>query len=204
MFSKPAQTAVPIATSLAQRWSGRAYDAERPVARDDLLGLFEAARWAPSCFGDQPWRFILGDRSRDQAQWQRLFDCLVPGNQAWAAAAPGMVAVLADSAMSRDASPNRWGGYDTGAAMMALSVEATVRGLMVHQMGGFDAAALRAAFAIPERYVPMSIATVGYQLPASHIPADLQEREHAERSRRPLETMVFDGQWGEAWSTHRA
>lgn len=203
MFSKPAQTAVPIASSLAHRWSGRAYDPERPVARDDLIGLFEAARWAPSCFGDQPWRFILGDRESQPQQWQRLFDCLVEGNRAWAVAAPVLVAVVADSAMSRDGSPNRWGSYDTGAAAMALSIEATVRGLMVHQMGGFDGDALRAALRIPERYVPMSILSVGYQLPVNLIPAEMQARERAERSRRPLQDTVYAGLWGEAWITHR-
>jgi len=202
MFSKPAATAVPIASSLAHRWSGRAYDPERPVARDDLIGLLEAARWAPSCYGDQPWRFIVGDRGSAPEVWQRLLDCLVEGNRAWAAAAPVLIAVVADSAMSRDDTPNPWGGYDTGAAAMALSVEATIRGLMVHQMGGFDVSALRAAFRIPERYLPMSVMAVGYQLPVNLIPADLQAREHAARSRRPLETMVYTRQWGEAWSPH--
>jgi len=203
MFSKPAQTAVPIASSLAHRWSGRAYDPERPVGRDDLLGLFEAARWAPSCYGDQPWRFVLGDRTSQPDQWQRLLDCLVEGNRSWAAAAPVLVAVVADSAMSRDGSPNRWGSYDTGAAAMALSIEATVRGLMVHQMGGFDGDALRAALRIPERYLPMSVMAVGYQLPVNLIPAGMQEREHSARSRRPLETLVHAGHWGESWAAQR-
>jgi nitroreductase len=199
MFSKPAQTAVPISASLAQRWSGRAYNADRAIAVKDLLGLLEAARWSPSCYGDQPWRFLVGDRFSQPHEWERLYGCLVPANQGWAQAAPVLIAVIADSRMSRDESPNRWGSYDTGAAAMALSVEATVRGLMVHQMGGFDAAALRAAFSIPERFQPMAMLTVGYQLSSSQIPEDMQEREHAPRTRRPLTELAFTGSWGKPW-----
>lgn len=200
MLSKPAQTQVPIANSIAQRWSGRAYNPERAVASKDLQGLLEAARWAPSCFGDQPWRFVVGDRVMDTAAWQILFDTLVPANQAWARSAPVLIAALADTQMRKDASPNRWGSYDTGAAVMALSIEATVRGLMVHQMGGFDAGRLRTALEIPERFLPMAMIAVGYQLSAQQIPEDLQEREHAPRSRVPLEEICFSGKFGKAWA----
>ncbi|MGZ8252583.1 MAG: nitroreductase family protein, partial [Methylophilaceae bacterium] len=80
---KPAITQVAIDKTLAERWSGRAYDAAKTVSQEQIIALLEAARWAPSCFGDQPWRFIVWDKNTDPASWQQAFDCLVPGNQAW-------------------------------------------------------------------------------------------------------------------------
>lgn len=198
MFDKKAKTGVAINDLLARRWSGRAYDPARTVARNQLLALLEAARWSPSCFGDQPWRFIVCDRTADPAAWQRAFDCLMEGNQAWARNAPVLMLSVADSLFNHSGQPNRWGEYDTGAAAMSLCVEATALGLMVHQMGGFDADKARAAFAVPERFTPMAMMTVGFQAAERDIPADLREREYAERQRRALAGSFFAGTWGRA------
>jgi nitroreductase len=94
---KPAVTQVPIDSTIANRWSGRAYDAAKTVLRNDIIALLEAARWAPSCYGDQPWRFVVWDKHQDTAGWQRAFDTLSPGNQAWVKDAPLLVLVAADS-----------------------------------------------------------------------------------------------------------
>lgn len=196
MFDKKAVTSVAIHDLLARRWSGRAYDAERRAPADQLTALLEAARWAPSCFGDQPWRFIVCDRSADPASWQRAYDCLMEGNQAWARNAPVLLLAVADSLFNHNDQPNRWAQYDTGAASMSLCIEATARGMMVHQMGGFDADRARRSFAIPERYVPMAMMTVGYQLPEERIPEDVREREYGARQRRPLDELFFSGNWG--------
>ena len=199
MIEKRAVTAAPLVDALALRWSGRAYDRSRAVAREHLLALLEAARWAPSCFGDQPWRYIVCDRKSDQAAWQSAFDCLVPGNQAWAAHAPVLMLSLADSLFAHNGKPNRWGQYDTGAASMSLCVQATALGLMVHQMGGFDPDRARSTFGIPEQYVPMSMMTVGYQLAEKDLPAESRERELAPRERRALGQSFFAGCWGRAF-----
>lgn len=199
MFDKKADTSVAINSLLALRWSGRAYDPARPVTREQLLALLEAARWAPSCFGDQPWRYIVCDRNADAPSWQRAFDCLVEGNQAWARNAPVLLLSIADSRFNHNGQTNRWGQHDTGAASMSLCIEATARGLMVHQMGGFDAERARGSFAVPERFVPMAMLTVGYQLPEQGIPEELREREHAARQRRPLPDSFFAGAWGRAF-----
>jgi nitroreductase len=195
MFDKKADTQVEIHGLLARRWSGRAYDPDRPVERDKLLALLEAARWSPSCFGDQPWRFLVWDRCADPHAWQRAFDCLAEGNRTWAFRAPLLLLACADSQL-RDGRPNRWGPYDTGAASMSLSVEATALGLMVHQMGGFDVQKMRTEFAIPPQFDGMAMITVGYQLPENRVPDDLLEREHAPRSRRPLADNFYAGEWG--------
>lgn len=195
MFEKKAITQTEITDLLAKRWSGRAYDAQRRVRREDLIKLLEAARWAPSCFGDQPWRYLVWDRHRDEAQWRRAADCLSEGNRAWATAAPVLMAACADSRFLANDKPNRWGEYDTGAASMSLCVQATALDLMVHQMGGFDAEALRAQFAIPQRFTPMAMIAVGYQVSRDAVPEALEERELAARARRPLGSCFFEGAW---------
>ena len=199
MFEKKAETAVPINSQLAHRWSGRAYDAERRVERAHLLALLEAARWSPSCYGDQPWRYVVCSRHDDAEAWQRALECLVPGNQSWARHAPVLLLVAADTLFQHNSEPNRWAQYDTGAASMSLCVQATELGLMVHQMGGFDADAARHAFDVPERCQPVAMMAVGYQLAPARIPADMQEREQAARKRRPIGECFFEAGWGRAF-----
>ncbi len=198
MFENRAVTSVAIDDQLARRWSGRAYDPARPVSRPQLLALLEAARWAPSCFGDQPWRYLVWDRMQDAGNWQRAFGCLGEFNQGWAGKAPVLMLALADTLFNHNNQPNRWGAYDTGAASMSLCVQATAFGLMVHQMGGFDAAKVQKEFSIPERFTPMAMITVGYQLAKADVPPDMREREFAARQRRPLGEVAFSGEWGRA------
>ncbi|MGH8581251.1 MAG: nitroreductase family protein [Gammaproteobacteria bacterium] len=203
MIEKSARTEVPIAALLSRRWSGRAFDSERPVAAADLLALMEAARWAPSCFGDEPWRFVVCERERDGSAWAGVWDCLAPGNQGWAKEAPLLIAVTAASRFQRDGRPNRWGSYDTGAAAMSLALQATELGLMVHQMGGFDEARLKLRLGIPEDYHCMSVMAVGYALPAARVPETLREREQAPRSRRPWRESFYFGAWGRSRDTNQ-
>lgn len=195
-MKKPAITQVPIAPVIAERWSGRAYDASKPVSREQTITLLEAARWAPSCFGDQPWRFMVWDKQVDAANWQRAFDCLVPGNQAWVQNAPLLFLITADTLFNHNGKPNRWGQYDTGAAAENLCLQASTMGLMAHQMGGFDADKARAAFAIPEQYMLMAMMSVGYPADISTLSGEVLERETAARTRRPLGELFFDGAWG--------
>jgi nitroreductase len=196
MFEKKALTATSILDPLALRWSGRAYDPDRAVEPEKLLALLEAARWTPSCFGYQPWRLMLWNRDDCFEQWQKAFDCLSEGNQSWVGQAPLLMLACADTEFA-DGRSNRWCQYDTGAAMMSLSVQATALGLMIHQMGGFDAVRIREAFAIPETFDCLAMITVGYQLPEERIPETLKEREFAPRSRRELSAMFYHNAWGE-------
>ncbi len=199
MLEKRAVTAEKIADVLGLRWSGRAFDPDRSVARPALTAMLEAARWAPSCFGDEPWRFICWDRFDDPAHWAKAFACLSAGNQSWAKDAPLLLAALADSEFARDGKPNRWGQYDTGAAAMSLALQATALDLMVHQMGGFDAAKLQDDFGIPVRYRPMAMICIGYQLSPAKIGEDLRDREFALRRRSPLSERFFQATWGNGY-----
>ena len=195
-MDKPAITQVPIDATLAHRWSGRAYDASKPVTPAQIIALLEAARWAPSCYGDQPWRFVVCDRSSDAEAWQRAYDCLAPSNQTWVKNAPLLLLVTADSKFNHNGQDNRWGQYDTGAAAENLCLQASSMGLMAHQMGGFDVSRARAAFAVPEQYALMSMVCVGYPADIDSVTGEARERELAPRARRALGELFFRGGWG--------
>lgn len=195
---KPAITQVAIDQTIANRWSGRAYDAAKTVTREQVLALLEAARWAPSCFGDQPWRFIVWNKSEDAAGWQQAFDCLVPGNQGWAKDAQVLVLVCADTLFAHNQKPNRFAQYDTGAAAENLCLQATALGLMAHQMGGYDADLAREKFNVPEQYTLMAMLTIGYPADINTLSGETLQRETAERSRKPLSELFFTGQWGKS------
>lgn len=193
---KPAITQVPIEPIIANRWSGRAYDATKPVAHEHILALLEAARWAPSCFGDQPWRFVVWDKTTNPEGWQQAFDCIVPGNQGWVKDAPVLVLIAADTLFTHNGKENRWAPYDTGAAALNLSLQATALGLMTHQMGGFDANKTREVFAIPEQITLMAMLSVGYAADVATLEGEVWTREQSPRNRRPLGELFFDGAWG--------
>jgi nitroreductase len=193
---KPAITQVPIDTTLANRWSGRAYDAAKGVTHAQVIALLEAARWAPSCFGDQPWRFIVWNKGSDAASWQQAFDCLVPGNQDWVKNSPLLLLICADTLFGHNQKPNRFAQYDTGAAAENLCLQAASMGLMAHQMGGFDADKARKEFNIPEQFTLMAMVSVGYPADIATLEGETLAREAAERVRKPLSDLFFDAAWG--------
>jgi nitroreductase len=194
-MQKPAITSVAIQETIAKRWSPRAYDATKSVSHEQIIALLEAARWAHSCFGDEPWRFIVWDKNSDEKAWQQAFDCVVPNNQTWVKHAPVLILVCADTLFGHNQSPNRWAQYDTGAAAENLCLQATHLCLMAHQMGGFNADKAREKFNIPTQFTPMAMISVGYQGDADDLPDDLKARELAERKRKPLADLFFEGVW---------
>ncbi|MCS3902712.1 nitroreductase [Methylohalomonas lacus] len=199
MIEKKAITQVPIDNLLARRWSGRFFDPERLLDRDQILALLEAARWAPSCFGEQPWRYVVCDRAANRPAWERALGCLSGGNQGWAQDAPLLLLVLAhEHFVSRDGN-NRWSHYDTGAASENLCLQATSMGLMAHQMGGFDSDRALRDFSVPQGHAALAMIAVGYPLPLAAMSAEQQQRAQAERARWPLGELFFDGDWGQAY-----
>jgi nitroreductase len=195
---KPAITQVAINDTVANRWSGRAYNPEKMVSHDDLIALLEAARWAPSCFGDQPWRFIVCNKNTDAQSWQQGFSSLAESNQLWAKDAPLLFVVCADSLFSHNQQANRWAQYDTGAASENLCLQASSMGMMAHQMGGFNATAARIAFAIPDQFTLMAIISVGYPADSASLTPEILSRETAARKRKPLNELIFTSSWGRA------
>lgn len=194
---KPAITQVAIDTTIANRWSGRAYDDKKAVTAEQVIALLEAARWAPSCYGDQPWRFIVWNKNTDAEAWQQAFDCIAPSNQAWVKDAPVLLLACADTLFNHNQQPNRWAQYDTGAAVENLCLQATSMGLMAHQMGGFNPDTARAAFNIPEQYTLMAMVSVGYPADIASLEGDVLSREIAERKRRPLNELFFANGWNQ-------
>ncbi|BCX82499.1 hypothetical protein MIT9_P2085 [Methylomarinovum caldicuralii] len=185
----------PVHELIAARWSPRVFEA-LPVEVEKLASCLEAARWAPSCYNDQPWRFLLADSHQEEEAWQRLFDCLSPGNQTWARRAPVLILACAATRFGHNGQPNRWAQYDTGQAMMSLVLQATALGLAAHQMGGFDADRVRQAFAIPGDFEPMSVLALGYPGDPAVLDEEMRQRELVPRQRKPLEEIAFAGRWG--------
>ncbi len=195
MHQKRAHTSAPIHDLLARRWSGRAFDRDKPVSRENLAALLEAARWAPSCYGDEPWRFIVWDRFRDETAWQQAFACLGEWNQKWARSAPVLLLSAADSVFTKNDKPNRWGQHDTGAAGENLYLQAVALGLVAHPMGGFDADKTRRVFGIPARFTPMAMIAVGHPAPADTLEGEYRDAEVAERARTALGSRFFEDSW---------
>ena len=178
------------------RWSPRAIDPDKDISPEDLTALLEAARWAPSCFNDQPWRFIVCVKSKDETSWKNALANLAEKNQLWAKNAPVLMLAVAMDNFNHNGKPNRWAMYDTGAASVSLCFQATALGLVVHQMGGFDAEKARALFKLPAGCTPMSMIAVGYQADIDVLDEDFKAAELAERTRVPLDQRFYFGQWG--------
>jgi nitroreductase len=196
MLEKPAQTSRPVHDLFVRRWSTRAFDLKRPVSRDQLLALLEAGRWAPSCNGDEPWRYLVWDRSRDPEGFQKAFDCLSENNKKWVKNVPLLMLSCAGSNFAATGKPNRWTQHDTGAASVSMALQAVALGLAYHQMGGFDAEKVRAAFNIPAEYAPMAMIAVGYQAAPDVLDEETKKKELIPRARKPLGERFFEGGWG--------
>ena len=195
-MQKPAITHVPIAELIAKRWSPRAFDASKAVSHEQIIALLEAARWAPSSYNDQPWRFVVCDKTSNPKAWQAAFDCLAPSNQTWVKDAPLLLLGCANTILDVNQQANRFAQYDTGAAAVNLCLQASSMGLSAHQMGGFNSDLAREKFAIPAQYTPMSMLCVGYAGDPNQLPDDLKMRELAERKRKPLGELFFADSWG--------
>jgi nitroreductase len=174
---------------ILERWSPRAF-ADRDVDPHDLRTIFEAARWAPSSFNEQPWRFILGLRNSET--YSKIASALVPFNQAWALSAPVLILSVAKTRFGHNDSPNNYALHDLGAADGFITLQATALGLATHQMAGFDQAKAREVFDIPELYAIGSVMALGYQGdPATLANEQLQSQEQMPRSRKPLSEIVL-------------
>lgn len=158
-----------------------------------LTALLEAARWAPSCFNDQPWRFLVCNKATHASAWDKLLDTLGEKNRLWAKNAPVLILAIAMDEFGHNGKINRWSSYDTGAAAVSLCLQATAMGLAAHQMGGFDAEQCKQTFALPEACSPMAVIAVGYQAAAEQLPDDLRETELKDRSRKPLNACFYFG-----------
>jgi nitroreductase len=193
---KPAANDFPIHDLIRNRWSPRAF-ADKPISQEDLRSLFEAARWAASSMNEQPWVYLVATKD-DPDNFAKMLSILVEFNITWAKNAPVLAMAVAKLAFQHNGRPNRNAFYDAGAASALLSVEATARGLVVHQMGGYDVDKARKVFEIPEGWEPAAVIAIGYPGDPDSLPSSLKERELAPRTRKPLSEFVMTGRWGHA------
>ena len=194
-MEKLADTTYPIEPLLKRRWSPRAF-ADRPVEPAKLLSLWEAARWSASCTNQQPWYFIVAAKE-DAAEYARLLSCLRENNQQWASHAPVLMVSAAKLSFDMNGQPNRYAFHDVGLAVANLIVQATALGLFVHQMAGFYPDKVRELYSVPDDFEPVAGIVLGYPGDPATLPEELRQREVAQRVRKPLETFVFQGAWGE-------
>ncbi len=181
----------PIHSLIKRRWSPRAFSSKE-IQEDIALSLFEAARWAPSSYNEQPWRFIYAMRE-DWATFNNLASCLLPGNIEWAKQAPMLVLAIVKKTYSHNGRnyPHAW--HDLGLALGNFTIEATSRDLYIRQMGGFLAEKAKEKFNIPNDFDAATMLAVGYLGNPDQLPEGFNEIELKPQQRKPLDEIVFRG-----------
>ncbi len=180
-----------IQESITSRFSPLAFS-EKPVEPEKIIAMFEAARWAPSSFNEQPWRFIYAVRE-NHSIFESLLDCLVEGNRIWARNAPMLVLSVAKINFSSNNKNNKYAFHDVGLATGNLLNQATYMGLVTHPMGGFSVAKAKENLLIPEGFEPVAMIAIGYHGNVKDLPEDLRSRELSTRMRKPLQDIVYPG-----------
>jgi nitroreductase len=174
---------------LVARWSPRAMSGES-LTNDEILTLFEAARWAPSTYNEQEWRFLYAQR--ETPQWPTFFDLLVEGNQAWCRQAALLVVVLAHKVFTKNGKPNPVHLFDSGCAFENLALQGTAMGLVVHGMQGFDYDKARTALNVPDDYAVAAMFAAGRPGDPNDLPQHLKERDKP-TDRKPVKEIICEG-----------
>jgi nitroreductase len=194
---KPAETRFGIHPLIRDRWSPVCFSPKR-IEPEILGSLFEAARWAPSSFNEQPWTFCIATQDQP-AEFAALLGCLMDANQVWAKQAYVLIITVSKLALDRNAKPNRHCYDDTGSATQNLILQAMSHGVFCHPMGGFDGEKARSVLSIPATHEPLTAIAVGYPVEdVSGLDAGLRQRDQFARSRKPLSDIVFTGKFGRA------
>jgi nitroreductase len=186
---KARQPTFPINPLFLNRWSPRSMTGEE-MDDDTIMSLFEAARWAPSSYNNQPWRFIYA--KRNTPYWNRLFDLVAEPNKVWAKNAALIVVVVSNKHFDINGKYSITHQYDAGAAWENLALEASIRELVAHGMQGFDYERTRADLGIPDSFDVMAMIAIGKRGPKENLPKNLQEKE-APNGRKPLREIVMEG-----------
>ncbi|MBY0529828.1 MAG: nitroreductase family protein [Rhabdochlamydiaceae bacterium] len=181
----------PIQPFILNRWSPRSMTAES-LSDEELLPLFEAARWSPSSYNNQPWRFFYA--KRNTPLWPIFFNLLVEPNQEWCKNAAALVCIVSKKRFDHNNKPCRTHSFDTGAAWMAMALEGASRGFVVHGMEGFDWELAARTLEIPEDYQIEAMAAIGKRGPIDLLPSHLKEREKPS-TRKTLEEIAIEGKF---------
>lgn len=181
----------PISSIFINRWSSRAMSDEH-VSHDQLMELFEAARWAPSAYNEQPWRFIFTHKG--SALWNNLIESMIPFNQSWAKNAAVLVVLISKTNFVRTGKPSHLNTFDAGAAWMSLALQGSISGLVVHAIGDFDYDKVRLYLNIPKEFKIEIMIAIGKPGEKETLTPDLQMRE-VPNERRPINEIVFEDEF---------
>lgn len=181
----------PIESLFVRRWSPRAMSGE-PISEKEMLTLFEAARWAPSTYNEQEWRFLYA--RRETPQWATFFGLLVEGNQAWCHRAALLSVIVAHKVFQRNGQPNPVHAFDSGLAFENLALQGTVMGLVIHGMQGFDFEKARRELSIPDDYAVCAMFAVGRPGDPDQLPPEKREIEKPS-PRKPLREIICEGKF---------
>lgn len=179
----------PITPLIINRWSPRAMSGES-ISEEDLMSLFEAARWAPSSFNNQPWRFIYG--KRNTPYFQKLFDLLTDSNQRWCKKAAVLVVILSSKYFEHNGKPSITHSLDTGAAWENIALEGSARDLVVHGIQGFDYERAKNELNVPDEFEVKAMFAIGKKTSKESLPPELQEKE-SPSTRKPLSEIISEG-----------
>lgn len=185
---KEADANYPIHKLIQKRWSPRAFS-DKSVAPELINQLFEAARWAPSSYNEQPWHFIVA-RKENSIAFEKLSEVMNDFNQSWGKEAPVLVLGLTRTTFDKNQKSNQHAEHDLGQAIAHLTFEATRNDLYVHQMAGIHPDKARELYDIPENYKPMTMFAIGYKGEPESLDEQLQKQETKPRSRKPLDEIV--------------
>ena len=183
------QSTYAINPLILNRWSSRSMTGEE-LDEDTIMGLFEAARWAPSSYNNQPWRFIYAKRNTEN--WNKLFNLLAEANKIWTKNAAVLVVVVSRKNFEYNEKYSITHQYDAGAAWENLALEASSRGLVAHGMQGFDYQKARIDLKIPDSFDVMSMIAIGKKGSKENLPLELQNKEFP-NNRKPLSEIVMEG-----------
>jgi len=186
----------PIDKLFLDRWSSRAFSAES-MTEEELLPLFEAARWAPSSNNEQPWRFIYSHR--ETPNWNKFFECLNDFNKIWCKNASVLVCLIAKRTFTKDNKPNRNHMSDAGAAWENLALQANLSGYIAHGMAGYNIEKTRKNLNIPEDYEIVHMIAIGKPGELEMIPERMQKSENP-NNRNPVKGFVFKGEFKDSLS----
>jgi len=176
---------------ILNRWSARSIKDEE-ISDEELMPLFEAAKWAPSSRNGQPWRFIYSKKNTEY--WDTFFDFLTDSNKMWCKNAPVLIVIISRKNFEQDNQFSRNHNFDTGAAWENLALEATRIGLVAHPIGGFNVDKARRILEIPNDYEVEIMVAVGKRGEKEALSENLQQREFP-NGRKPLKEIVMEGKF---------
>jgi nitroreductase len=184
---------------IKKRWSPREFDPQKEISHEDLALLFEAARWTPSAYNEQPWNFIIVTQHEPEL-FEQMINLLKDENKPWAAKAFALVLTVASLKATHNDSDNFHALYDLGASVANLTLLATELNITVNQMGGFYREKAKEVFHLSENYSPVSVLALGYNSETESF--EIHKKERAlQRKRKSLGQFVFRNQWGNPFIT---